>query len=406
MAMSANVSLHSLLLFLAAGQGLVFAILLYFRSRINRLSNIHLAFILLAFSVEVLQKFLLDTGYLFQFPYLVGINLPFDVSVGVALYWYVRSTTFPEKDNRPQAFLKHYSLFFICVILSIPYWSMDFDSKLFMMETGAVPPEWPAYVSYTVGGQTLLKIVSFSAYLFLSIKMLLEHKARIKHVFSYQEKITLMWLTNMLWLFLFGLIQGISILLFFQDHEELTQIMGFMEYFSIIVIFYIGVMGLLQPEIYRKSEQVYIRELKQELATPRESKTDEQNGNKIKYRKSALTNNDIQRIANKLNTLMQEQQIFLDPDLSMPQLADGLSVSPNYLSQTLSSKFDTNFFDYINRLRIEYAKAQLLDPKLNKKSVVDIAIDSAFNSRSAFYTAFKKHVGMTPSQFKKAAKSA
>nr|WP_268820218.1 helix-turn-helix domain-containing protein [Paraglaciecola sp. G1-23] len=85
----------------------------------------------------------------------------------------------------------------------------------------------------------------------------------------------------------------------------------------------------------------------------------------------------------------------------MPQLAAHLTVSPNYLSQTLSSKFDSNFFDYINRLRIDYAKIQLLDPQLSKKSVVDIAIDSAFNSRSAFYTAFKKHVGMTPSEFKK-----
>jgi AraC-like DNA-binding protein len=278
---------------------------------------------------------------------------------------------------------------------------MDFDSKLLMMETGAVPSEWPAYISYSIGGQVLLKIVSFSAYLFLSIKMLLEHKNRIKDVFSYQEKITLMWLTNMLWLFLFGLLQGISILFFFQEHEELTQIMGFMEYFSIVVIFYIGVMGLLQPEIYRQSEQVYISELKRELSNPPASLPEEKNDNNIKYRKSALTGEDMERIANKLNTLMQEQRSFLEPDLSMPQLAAHLTVSPNYLSQTLSSKFDSNFFDYINRLRIDYAKTQLLDPQLSKKSVVDIAIDSAFNSRSAFYTAFKKHVGMTPSEFKK-----
>ncbi|MCF2947566.1 helix-turn-helix domain-containing protein [Paraglaciecola aquimarina] len=399
--MSANVSIHSLLLFLAAGQGIVFAILLCFRSRINRLVNMHLAFILLAFSVEILQKFLLDTGYIFQFPYLVGINLPFDATVGIALYWYVRSITYPEKDNSPYDFLKHYSVLFVCIVLSIPYWSLDFESKLLMMETGAVPSEWPAYISYSIGGQVLLKIVSFSAYLFLSIKMLLEHKNRIKDIFSYQEKITLMWLTNMLWLFLFGLLQGISILLFFQEYEELTQIMGFMEYFSIIVIFYIGVMGLLQPEIYRQSEQVYITELKRALNNPAASLPEEKNDDNIKYRKSALTDQDMQRIANKLNTLMQEQRTFLEPDLSMPQLAAHLTVSPNYLSQTLSSKFDSNFFDYINRLRIDYAKIQLLDPQLSKKSVVDIAIDSAFNSRSAFYTAFKKHVGMTPSEFKK-----
>lgn len=402
--MTPIITIKSLLLFLAAGQGLIFAILLYFKSKKSRFINIHLAIILIAFSIEVLQKFLLDTQYIYQFQWLVGVSLPFDASVGIALYWYVRQATCPEKDNRLSNIFKHYSLFILCLLLSIPYWLMDFESKLALMQTGVISSEWPALVYYSVSAQTLYKIVSFCIYLLLSLKMLLEHKNRIKNVFSYREHITLVWLSNMLWLFLFGLIQGLSLLIFFQESEEVTSMMGFLEYFSVAVIFYVGVMGLMQPRIYRRSERTYINELKTtECAETTPLNLAGAEPQKNKYQKSALSEQDMQRIAKKLDALMLADSLYLEPDLSMPQLADRLSVSPNYLSQTLNSVYHMSFFDYINQQRIECAKQQLLDPKLANKSVIDIAVDSAFNSRSAFYAAFKKHVGMTPVQFKSSA---
>ena len=420
--MSPNINLNTLVLFLAAGQGLVFAILLFFRGRKSRAINIHLSIILIAFTVEVIQKFLLDTHYIYQLPTLVGLSLPFDASVGIALYWYVRQATSPEKNNSIEQVLKHYSLFFICVILSIPLWLLDFDTKLAFMETGALSDDWPNSVYYSIACQTVIKIISFCVYLFISIKMLLEHKNRIKNIFSYKESITLIWLTNMLWLFLFGLIQGIATLVFFQESEEVTSIMGFMDYFYMVTIFYVGVMGLMQPRIYRRSERSYIRELKNEQEAELNHKeetqkepelrgkvdventitnTENSSASKVKYSKSALSKTDMERITKKLEALMAAEPVYLEPDLSMPQLADKLSLSPNYLSQTINTMYQMSFFDYINKHRIEYAKQQLIDPNLVDRSVIDIAVDSAFNSRSAFYTAFKKHVGMTPVQFRK-----
>ncbi|WP_448248402.1 helix-turn-helix domain-containing protein [Thalassotalea agariperforans] len=398
------VNLNSLFLFLAAGQGIVFAILLYFRSQKSRKINIHLSIILIAFSVEIIQKFLIDTQYIFQFPAVVGINLPFDACVGIALYWYVRQATHPEMNNCNHVILKHYSIFFLCILLSIPYWLMDFDTKLTLMKNGVISTEWPSIAFYSVSCQTVIKISSFCVYIFLSIKMLLEHKSQLKNIFSYRERITLLWLTNLLWLFLFGLIQGISILIFFQESEEVTSMMGFMELFSVAVIFYIGVMGLMQPRIYRRTERSYINELKTASKNNNNEEkveaTSYNTSTKAKYLKSALSNDDMQRIATKLDDLMKATQMYLEPNLSMPQLADKLTVSPNYLSQTLNSIYKMSFFDYINKQRIDYAKQQLHEPKLKNKSVIDIAIDAGFNSRSAFYSAFKKYVGVTPIQYK------
>ncbi|EWH08224.1 AraC family transcriptional regulator [Catenovulum agarivorans DS-2] len=391
--MTPTITIQSLLLFLAAGQGVVFAVLLYFRGRKSRAINIHLSILLFAFSFEVLQKFLLDTGYIYTVPFLVGASLPVDASVGIALYWYVRQATCPEKDNRTGQVFKHYSFFIACIVLSIPYWLLPFEQKLYLMQTGVISNEWPALTYYGVGIQTIGKIISFFVYLFLCLKMLLEHKNRINNIFSYREHITLRWLTNLLWLFLFGGIQGIAILLFFQDSEEVTAIMGFLELFSVAVIFYIGVMGLLQPRIYRGKERSYVRAVQA---------VDEQAvEQKAKYHNSALSEADMLRISNKLDKLMSEDCVYLQADLSMPQLADMLSVSANYLSQTLNSVYQMSFFDYVNQQRIAYAKQQLSNPKLKDKSVVDVAVDSGFNSRSAFYTAFNKNVGMTPAQYRR-----
>ncbi|MGJ8691471.1 MAG: helix-turn-helix domain-containing protein [Thalassotalea sp.] len=413
------INFNSLLLFLAVSQGMIFAILLYFRSKKGRKIHIHLSIILIAFSIEVFQKFLIDTHYIFQFPLLVGSNLPFDACIGIALYWYVRQLTHPEKNNQPQKVIKHYAIFFLCFILSIPYWLMDFDAKLALMENGVISTQWTNLVFYSLGAQAFLKIISFCVYVFLSIKMLIAHKKRVNNIFSYRERITLLWLTNMLWLFLFGLLKGVLGLVFFQQSEEVTSMMGFMEYFSIIVIFYIGIMGLMQPRIYRRSERSYINELKANDLNNEATLVDNSTKTKLtnesdlmqtspknKYLKSALSNEDMTRIAKKLDSLMLIKPMYLEPNLSMPQLADALSVSPNYLSQTLNSIYQMSFFDFINIQRIDFAKKQLLDPALSQKSVVEIAIDSAFNSRSAFYSAFKKHVGTTPLQFKKHNKDA
>jgi AraC-like DNA-binding protein len=410
------INFNSLLLFLAVGQGVIFAVLLYFRSKKSRCINIHLSIILIAFSIEIFQKFLIDTNYIYQFPLLVGSNLPFDGCVGIALYWYVRQLTHPEKNNQLRAVLKHYSIFLLCFSLSIPYWWMDFSEKLALMENGVISTQWPNIVFYSLSAQAFIKIISFCVYVFLSIKMLVEHKNRVKNIFSYRDRITLTWLTNMLWLFLFGLIKGLFWLVFFQESEEVTSMMGFMEYFSVVVIFYIGVMGLMQPRIYRRTERSYINELKTNSLNnespslpdnPKNLLTTESKSvstpPKNKYLKSALSNGDMTRIAKKLDSLMLTTPMYLEPNLTMPQLADALSVSPNYLSQTLNSIYEMSFFDFINIQRIDFAKKQLLDSALSQKSVAEIAIDSAFNSRSAFYSAFKKHVGKTPLQYKKTA---
>lgn len=391
---SPEFDIQSLILFFGACQAGLFIILLLFKNQPKRIINLQLAILLFAISSEVAHQFLLQTNYIYRVPFLVGFVLPLDSLVGISLYWYIRIITHPELDHSRKRILAHYSLFALCFLLSIPYWALDFEQKLSLMQSGVVPADWPWLAYYCTWAQSPIKIVAFIVYLALSIRLLIRHRQRIKSIFSYSEKITLNWLSAMLALFVFGLVNGLGALIFYQQYAESIQIMGFMGLFSMLAILYLGIMGVMQPVIYLREESSYLEAQKEDVAEPRGDN---------KYRKSALEPEDMQRIAAKLQEKLEQEQLFLDASLSLPKLAESIGVSPNYVSQTINSVFGFNFFDYINSLRIHYAKTLLSDADKDHLSMVDIAMESAFNSRSTFYAAFKKHMGQTPAQYRKSA---
>ena len=115
-----------------------------------------------------------------------------------------------------------------------------------------------------------------------------------------------------------------------------------------------------------------------------------------RYQNSALTEKDIAAYKQKLVKQMA-QDIYLDPELTMPKLASQAGVPAIYVSQTLSEAFNCNFYQFINGYRIRYAQKALRETDNN---VLNIALASGFNTRSAFYNAFKQITGVTPSQYR------
>ena len=98
-----------------------------------------------------------------------------------------------------------------------------------------------------------------------------------------------------------------------------------------------------------------------------------------------------------LQTLVQG---CLRPDLTLPKLAQKVGCSGNHLSQVINSEFGTSFFEYLNQYRIDYAKELLSRNNGHSSSILNIAFTVGFNSNSAFYSAFKKRVGITPAQYR------
>ena len=101
----------------------------------------------------------------------------------------------------------------------------------------------------------------------------------------------------------------------------------------------------------------------------------------------------------RLEQLMEEQQVYLDPSLTLPSLAKMLKLSPQHLSRILNANLGVGFNDYINRFRIQEACRLLAKPDASGKKVGSMAFECGFNSSSVFYAAFKKFTGKTPTEY-------
>ncbi len=118
-----------------------------------------------------------------------------------------------------------------------------------------------------------------------------------------------------------------------------------------------------------------------------------------KYAVSTLKEPDKARIRKRLAFMMEEQKTYTNPDLTLPELAQTLSIAPCHLSQIINESYQQNFRDFINRYRVEESKRKL-QGKDSKSGVLETAFAVGFNSKSAFNSAFKKFTGITPKEFK------
>jgi AraC-like DNA-binding protein len=154
----------------------------------------------------------------------------------------------------------------------------------------------------------------------------------------------------------------------------------FVPVFVTALIFAMGALGIKQPEIFVPSVQ------------------DDEKGEK--YQRSALTPEKANEYLARLKHVMTQQKPHRDPELTLPGLASALDIPSHQLSQLLNETVGQSFFDFVNRERVEEAKQLLLDPAFQSYTILAIATEAGFNSKTAFNAAFKKHAGVTPSAFR------
>lgn len=103
----------------------------------------------------------------------------------------------------------------------------------------------------------------------------------------------------------------------------------------------------------------------------------------------------------ELEFLMKEAKLYRNPNLGLDSVASKLKISSNYLSQLVNKLTGKNFADYINTFRVEDAKLKLRNTNFMNYTIVGIALESGFNSKSTFYSSFKKVTGISPSSYRK-----
>ena len=103
----------------------------------------------------------------------------------------------------------------------------------------------------------------------------------------------------------------------------------------------------------------------------------------------------------QLKNYMMEEKPFLNPALTIQDIAREINVPVRELSVLINHQLGQHFYDFVNTYRIEQAMKILKDPSKSKLTILEILYEVGFNSKSSFNTAFRKHIGKTPTEFRK-----
>ena len=109
----------------------------------------------------------------------------------------------------------------------------------------------------------------------------------------------------------------------------------------------------------------------------------------------------VKEIAGRLYWAMEKENVYLRPQLSLNELAGKIGVPPYELSHVLKIYFSTNFYNFVNRYRVEAVIEKLQKPYYNRFNIVVLAYESGFNSKATFHRVFKNITGKTPTEYKK-----
>ena len=231
-----------------------------------------------------------------------------------------------------------------------------------------------------------LKPVYAVVYIVFLLYFMSEYKKELKSSFSNLDRINLDWLRNLLGgiIFIAVIVVVQNILEFINDEKSILESVLFVS--LVIMIYLIGYLGLKQPEIF--TQQVIENE-------PVNDKGEE------RYRKSGLSETAAQNYMNKLLDFMEKEKPYLKGDLTLQELADRCGISSHHLSEVINTKLYQSYYDFVNKYRVDEFIRRLEQDTGRKYTILALAYDCGFNSKSSFNSIFKKFTDKTPSEYRK-----
>ncbi|HNX56892.1 MAG TPA: helix-turn-helix domain-containing protein [Prolixibacteraceae bacterium] len=373
-----------LLNFAAAVQG-IFLTYLLAHSRHKSRESMLLGTLTLVLSVSLLGAVLGLSGYYRVLPHLIRVGDPFVLLYGPLVYLYVLSLI---HRRIPRNFWLHGIPFLLYLISVIPFYSLSANEKIRFVDEIFLNNDLPAKVLFI----QVLRLTHISVYIFFGYREVLNYERRIRDSFSDIEKISLDKAAQTLLLFLIGTLISIVIYVsegFFSLNFVLTN--------NLIGLFLSLIIYLLAFSTWNKQSISEVSAIvdKEIGAIPEETVI------KPKVRTTYfLTDEQYLTYSQLLEEVLGKDKLFLDNELTLATLSDRMNLQPYLVSELINRFGGEPFFDFINRYRISEVKRRLTDPAYNSFSILGIAFDCGFNSKSSFNTAFKKFTGKTPSEFR------
>lgn len=375
-------NIWAVIILFGAAQGLFLSIYLFTKSE-NRDANKWLAFLLTAISLHLFEYGANISGITLKYPILIASTYPLLFCFGPFYFIYCHYLL----DKKYKVSIKsilHFIPAVLVLLTMLPFYTMPVNQKISFiqnLETNGnlkIPVEQLVFMAIHVA-QTVI-------YIYASYKFIAKKEQELKEFSSdvlVVKKIS--WLNTfslyfVIYLTLYFLL--VAILIFINSFQ--VQIDYVMLLITSLSLYAIGYSAIQSPEIFKSFPDLGFQSIELSTQTP---PTELRNGNKFPELKQ------------KLLQFMETNKPYLISDLKISGLADSLSVPYHQLSQLINDEFLVNFYDFINKYRVEDAKKLLIEDNRNYK-ILAIAYEVGFNSKATFNRVFKKFTNLTPSEFK------
>jgi AraC-like DNA-binding protein len=363
-----NVGYLAVLNLLGAAQGVLLALALLTQKAGRQTANRLLAALTLTISIAVSGAVLLTSNYVFAFPHLSRLHQPFVFLAAPLLFLYIRELTSRERRFEKKDFL-HFIPFVLCLIYLLPYYLKSSGAKIQILVSEYVQPtlgQWYYVRSAVLITQALVYLVLIAANIVKYSRSVKQRKSPSDKAVLFEVRFFVI-ATALLWC-------AVVLRYAIATMPNLLVPLG-----ASLLIYGMGYLKMRRPVVESPERD--------ELSVK-------------KYEKSTLTAERAERYLDRLVNFMEKEKPFTDGDLTIQKLAEKLSIPANHLSQTINERLGQTFSDFVNSYRVEAAKRKLLDPAFRHLSVLGIAEEVGFNSKSSFNSVFKKHTNMTPSEFR------
>ena len=362
---------------------LLFAVLLLFRGwQEERLSDRLLGAVMFLLAMEIQDYTFGFSGINYLWEKLDGFPRYFTLAFAPTVYFYLKAQI--NRDFRFKAVdLAHYVPYFIYFLINIAVFVQGKEA-LHAFRTSALS-NWLGWVErITIWG-------SYIYYFYQSLRLYHQYRHWTETQFSDTELVSFIWLRN----FIYLIIAGEVFKLAWSVADNLLGDLPFEQdwwwhLLTIVIICYVGIKGYaqVQPNKLNFSEQAAQNEASKVIVLA--NKTE---------RPNAATQADYTDWKAKIDRLMNEEKIYLEPELTLSDLASRLKTNVSLLSGIINGGYGKNFNDFVNEFRVEEFKKQRQNADNKHLSLLGIALDCGFNSKATFNRAVKKFTGNSPKNF-------